>query len=630
MVKRKKNESRLDNTAKASVKSKGDQKKSEQVNKSFLLADEQDDQSLKSFSLSDLASFKKLLTYASEYKKGLLMGLFLIMGSSLCALASARLMGKLVEEGLIPADSSSAYRFALGILGLEVSSLIFMWLGRRLISLNSGLSIYAVRLALFEHLQKLPIGFYDRQPQGRVVTRVTHDVEGIENFFTGSLGRLLNSGFMATLAIVAMLVTDFKLGSMLIISILPSLLFIYITRGWVRKANRRLSKASSMLNAKLSEFINGLEVIRSYGLEDWSKQQYDHQVEEYRTGHLKANFLYGWTRPLVSLLCNAPLLVLIWFGGARVLEGSMQVGLFVTFIRYCERFYMPIMNLAREVHVIQQAFTSTERVASFLNHDEEEVSLGKDGTQHVEGLQGEIEFKDLWMAYSGENWVLKGLQFKIETGQKVGLVGTTGCGKTTTVSLLSRLYEFQKGELLIDGQDIRQFERSSLRKNIGFVGQDAIIFKGTLRENLTVNESLRDEEILKACEITGLTKAMAAQNKDLDSLVYDAGANLSVGERQLVALTRVLINNPSILILDEATANIDPWYEALIHKAVDAVMDGRTCLIIAHRLATLESCDQIMVFDQGRLVEKGTREELFSGQGHFAKLHEAAEFSSAD
>lgn len=593
------------------------------VNKSFLLADEQDDNSLKSFSLSDLNSFRRLLVFASEYKKGLLTGLVLIMGSSICALISARLMGQLVEKGLIPGDAAHSYRYALMILGLESFSLFCMWLGRKLISLNSGLSIYSIRLALFKHLQNLPIGFYDRQPQGRVVTRVTHDVEGIENFFTGSLGRLLNSAFMATLAIVAMLATDFKLGLVLIVSIFPSLVFIYATRGVVRKANRRLSKASSMLNAKLAEFISGIDVIRSYGLEDWSLQQYDHQVEEYRTGHLKANALYGWTRPLVSLLCNAPLLVLVWFGGPRVIEGTMQVGLFVTFIRYTERFYMPIMNLAREVHVIQQAFTSTERVASFLNHEEEVVSLGPDGDKEVDHFKGKIQFKDLWMAYSGENWVLKGIDFTIEAGQKIGLVGTTGCGKTTTVSLLSRLYEFQKGGLYIDDQDIRSFSRSSLRSNIGFVGQDAILFRGTLRENLTVKESLSDDEILKACEITGLKQAMLANEQGLDAQVYDSGANLSVGERQLVALTRVLINNPSILILDEATANIDPWYESLIHKAVDAVMKNRTCLIIAHRLATLESCDQILVFEEGRLVEKGSQQELFASRGHFFKLHDA-------
>jgi len=592
-----------------------------------MLADEQDDSSVKSFSLGDLASFKKLLSFAAPYKKGIITGLILIMGSSFAALGSARLMGKLVEEGLIPAVADKSYTFAIGILLLEVSSLICMWLGRRLISYNSGLSIYSIRLALFHHLQKLPISFYDRQPQGRVVTRVTHDVEGIENFFTGSLGRLLNSGFMAILAIIAMLVTDARLGSILIISIIPSLIFIYVTRGYVRTANRRLSKASSMLNAKLSEFINGLEVIRSFGLEDWSKQQYDHQIEEYRTGHLKANFLYGWTRPLVSLLCNAPLLVLVWFGGHRVLEGTMEVGLFVTFIRYCERFYMPIMNLAREVHVIQQAFTSTERVASFLNHDEEESSLGIDGDVEATRFRGDIEFRDLWMAYNEENWVLKGINFKINAGEKIGLVGTTGCGKTTTVSLLSRLYEFQKGSLLIDDQDIRSFSRNSLRDTMGFVGQDAILFKGTLRENLSVEESLSDEEILKACEITGLKQAMQALEHGLDAQIYDGGVNISVGERQLVALTRVLIDNPSILILDEATANIDPWYESLIHKAVDAVMAGRTCLIIAHRLATLESCDQIMVFDQGKLVEKGTQSELFASKGHFFNLHDAQKTS---
>jgi len=592
--------------------------------KSFLAADEQDESSVKDFSLGDISSFKKILSYAASYKVGLFAGLLLMLFSSLMALGSARLMGNLVEFGLVAKNKSAAFTYSAYVIGLEVGALLAMWQGRRLLSLYSSKTVLGIRENLFYHLQQLPVSFYDRQPQGRVVTRVTHDVEGIESFFTSSMGRLLNAGFMAIFAITAMLVTDFRLGIILVSSIIPAVIFIYLTRNQVRKANRKLSHSNSALNSKLSEFLSGMEVIRTYGLEQWSKEQYDGMISEYKKSHLGANTLYAWTRPLVALLCSTPLIGLVWFGGKEVMMGTMSVGLFVTFIRYCERFFTPIMTLAREVHVIQQAFTSAERVASFLNHEEEVVTLGEDGSLAPLNLEGSIEFKDVWMAYANENYVLKGLNFNILAGEKIGLVGTTGCGKTTTVSLLSRLYEFQKGEVLFDGHSIRDYQRSFLRSQIGFVSQDAILFRGSFRKNLCTDSTVEDSDILEACEVTGLSRVMKLGGWNLDSEIYDAGANLSVGERQLLALTRVLIKNPSVLILDEATANIDPWFEKIIHLAVDRVMKGRTCLMIAHRLSTLDHCDRIFVFDSGQLIEQGTQNELYDMKGVFFGLHEAS------
>jgi ATP-binding cassette subfamily B multidrug efflux pump len=227
------------------------------------------------------------------------------------------------------------------------------------------------------------------------------------------------------------------------------------------------------------------------------------------------------------------------------------------------------------------------------------------------------------MAYDKENYVLKGIDFKIKRGEKIGLVGTTGCGKTTTVSLLSRLYEYQKGDVLLDGHSLRHYRRSFLRQQIGFVSQDAILFRGSFRQNLSTDESVPDDKILYACEVTGLAQVMRLGSWTLESEIYDGGANLSVGERQLLALTRVLIKNPTILILDEATANIDPWFEKIIHQAVDRVMVGRTCLMIAHRLSTLDHCDRIFVFEKGRLVEEGSKLELEAKKGHFFNLHKA-------
>ena len=593
----------------------------------FLEADEQDDSQLDKHGLGDIESFKKLWQFAKPYRLWLGLGISFMLGASLLSIQSAKYMGTLVQDGLIPGNREESIYYAGIIVLFEILALVLLYGGRKLLANYSSQSIYDVRQALFAHLQNLPLGFFDRQPQGRVVTRITHDVEGVENFFTQSLGRLVNASFMAIMAITAMILTDFTLGLTLVSSIIPALLFIFFTRNWVRQSNRRLSKTNSALNAKLSEFLNGIEVIRSYGLEKWSKKQYGQQVDDYLEAHLDANLLYGWSRPLVSFLCSLPLVGLVWFGGNRVIEGTLAVGLFVTFIRLCERFFQPIMTLAREIHMVQQAFTSSERLASFLEHEVEEKILGEDGkfAPPIHSMRGEIEFKNVGMSYDGKKEVLRNLSFKIKPGEKIGLVGTTGCGKTTTVSLLSRLYEFQSGDISLDGHSIREYQRSFLRNQIGFVSQDVIIFRGSLRDNLTVEGTLPDDQILYACEVTGLSKVMRESQLTLDSEILEGGSNLSVGQQQLISLTRILLKNPSILVLDEATANIDPWYEKIIHQAVDRVMENRTCLMIAHRLATLDHCDRIFVFEAGQLIESGSKDELFAMKGHFYGLHKAQE-----
>jgi ABC-type multidrug transport system fused ATPase/permease subunit len=282
-----------------------------------------------------------------------------------------------------------------------------------------------------------------------------------------------------------------------------------------------------------------------------------------------------------------------------------------------------MMLLSREIHVVQQAFTSTERVMSFLNEPDEEVVLMNNGKMILKNIEGDIKFEKVFMSYIENEYVLKNLSFHINKGEKIGLVGKTGCGKSSTVALLSRLYEFQSGDILIDDIPIRNFDRHALRDRIGFVSQDAIIFKGTLRENLSSNDDMSDQELIDACKETGLIIALSKSGFNLDMMIYEGGTNLSAGERQLISLTRVLLKNPSILILDEATANIDPVYEEIIHTSVMKMMKERTCLIIAHRLDTLKECDRVLVFNQGELVEDGTLEDLINRKEYFYKLHHA-------
>lgn len=588
------------------------------------MADDQDESRLHgNKGLGDLNSLKVLLRYAKPYRWQISGALTLIFISSILAIYSSKLMGDLLEKGLIAKDMKKSIIYATSIVLLEIGSIYFIWIGRRFLADSASKVIFIVRQHLFRKLQELPLQYYDRQPQGRIVTRVTHDVEGIEEFFTSSLGNLVSASMMTILAVAAMIISDFKLGLLMTAAILPSVFLMIKTKDFLRNSNRRVSKFSSAINAKLSEYLNGIDVIRSFGLEKWSMNKFNQTVDDYLYAQLRGNFLFAWSMPLVSLFATIPLIGLVWYGGLEVLSGALSVGLFVSFIRYYERFFSPMMLLSREIHVVQQAFTSTERVMSFLNEDDEEKVLMNNGHMSLERLDGDIKFENVSMKYLDGDWVLKNLNFHVKAGEKIGLVGKTGCGKSSTVSLLSRLYEFQKGEIKIDDIPIRNFERHGLRDQIGFVAQDAIIFKGSLRENLSNNDSLSDQHLYDASKTTGLVKALSKEGFNLDMELLEGGSNLSVGQRQLVSLTRVLLKNPSILILDEATANIDPFYEEIIHQAVMSMMTNRTCLIIAHRLETLKQCDRVFVFNQGELVEEGSLNELLSQGNYFYKLHHA-------
>jgi ATP-binding cassette subfamily B multidrug efflux pump len=589
----------------------------------YLMADDQDESMAGEKTIADGKSLKILYSYARPFRLQILFALSLIFISSIMAIYSSKLMGDLLEKGLIVRDMHMSIIYAVSIVLLEVGSIYFIWTGRKRLAVSASQVIFNVRKNLFSKLQDLPMQYYDRQPQGRIVTRVTHDVEGIEEFFTSSLGNLISASMMTILAVLAMIISNFKLGLIMTLSIIPSIFLILKTKDFLRTSNRRVSKFSSAINAKLSEYLNGMETIRSYGLEKWSMNKYAHTCDDYLFAQLKGNMLFAWSMPLVSFCATIPLVGLVWYGGHGVLSGVYSVGLFVSFVRYYERFFNPMMLLSREIHVVQQAFTSTERVMSFLNEPGEDAVLKNNGKMITNNFDGDIKFENVFMHYGEGDWVLKDLNFHIKAGEKIGLVGKTGCGKSSTVALLSRLYEYQQGEVLIDDIPIRNFDRNNLRDKIGFVSQDAIIFKGSLRENLSCDDTQTDQYLIDASKTTGLVKALAKEGFNLDMEILESGTNLSVGQRQLVSLTRVLLKNPSILILDEATANIDPYYEEIIHEAVMKMMDGRTCLMIAHRLETLKQCDRILVFNQGALVEEGPLAELLSQGNYFYKLHHA-------
>ncbi|MCK5882539.1 MAG: ABC transporter ATP-binding protein [Bacteriovoracaceae bacterium] len=584
----------------------------------YIHEDEQDETKLKRNALSDLKSFLFLFSFFKNAKRDFITGISITLIAPVFSMLGATLLGLLVQDGLIKKNYKTALWLGAAFIGTEILMVLFTYVGSRLIVTGASVAILDIRKVLFDKLQVLPMRFFDRQPQGRIITRITHDVREVEQFFIGTFGRLVSGIFSVFVAVIFMYGTNVRLAHIMVLSIIPAIVFMLMTRKFIRRFNRKRSKHSSRLNSKLSEYIDGIGVIRLFGLENWSKKNYDDIADDFVAASLEGNVVMSWTQPTLSLLTFVPLAGLVYFGGQSVMAGTLSVAIFVAFFHYSQRFISPILQLVRQIHVIQQAYTGAERVFAFLNHEREEDALGKDGTLTTV-LAGEVEFKNVVMAYETAP-ILKNLSFTIKAGEKIGFVGRTGCGKTTIVGLLSRLYDFQEGDISLDGQGIRSICRSHLRHSIGYVSQDVIIFKGSLRDNLLAGSSHVEHAILDACRETGLYRVMLKNQIDLDTLIYEGGSNLSVGERQLVSLTRVLLSDPSILILDEATANIDPEYEEIIHKAVYKIMNDRTCIMIAHRLDTLSKTDRIFVFDSGELVEEGPIRELMNKKGLFHKL----------
>lgn len=562
----------------------------------------------------------------ARYGRGLGWQLFgaigLVFMSSVIVMVSANILGRLAEGLMTKAPAFMIWRFAAIVMACELAAVVLRYYGRLALSYLTNNVSLNLRRELFGKLNRLPIAYYDTQPLGRTITRLTSDVEGIEMFFNGTLSALLIAFINIGVVFVSMLLTDFQFGSMVVMTAIPAVIFTLVTRAPVRQWLRLSKRRNAFSNSKLAEFLSGMPVIKVFALEDWTFGKYKEAVEL----HLKAQMkVMGWNaiiRPSCVFLCAVPTAFILWNGGAQVLEGTLSIGLFVAFVRYSERFLQPIMVVTQEIQVVQEAMSSSERVQQMLNEPEEKDVFGPDGSYDGR-LRGDVTFRDIWLSYRADNFVLKGVNFQVNKGMTVAFVGPTGSGKTSTLSLMPRLYPFQGGDITIDGRSISHWNRKALRSQIGLVSQDVVIFRGTLRANLLAAVNDPEEASLRlqaACEATGLAHIMRRFPDGFDTILFDGGDNLSQGERQLVSFTRMLLKDPSILLLDEATANIDEECEQLIQSAIARLMRDRTCFVIAHRLSTIIQCDMILVFDNGQIVERGTHSELMAMHGLYYRL----------
>ncbi len=591
----------------------------------------------------DARLMRRLLGYVRPYRGPVAAAVVLLLLTSLVSLAGPYLVRVAIDDHISPGRLAGldlvilAYFGALAAqFGLRYAqTLVMQWVGQR--------ATYDLRMELFSHLQRLSISFFTRQPVGRLITRITNDIDALHEMITQGVVAIFGDLFTLVGIVAIMLYLDWRLAlaTMLVLPVI-----IYVTAVFRRQARdsyRAIRVRIARINAFLNEHIMGMAIVQLFGREAREQTRFDALNRDHLDANLSAMRSFSRFHPMVGVMGATAAAIIIAYGGTRALSGAISVGLVVAFIQYAQRFFEPIEDLAEKYNILQAAMASSERLFRLLDEPIEvenpEAPIG------VDRVRGEIEFRDVWFAYeptsdgnagvaaptsdgarsaATPDWVLRGVSFHIRAGESVALVGHTGAGKSSTINLITRFYDPQRGQVLVDGIDVRRWDQRELRRHIGLVLQDVFLFSGTIEDNIRLGtKSITPEQVRQAAAFVNAQAFIERIPGGYGAEVQERGATLSVGQKQLIAFARAIAHNPEVLlVLDEATSSVDTETEVLIQEALRRVMRGRTSIIIAHRLSTIQHVDRILVIHKGRLVEEGSHRELLVRNGIYTKLYQ--------
>ena len=577
--------------------------------------------------MKDTEIIRRLLKYAKPQWRSFLLVLLLMVFSIVYDIVSPLVIGDLTQSiknqeftltYLYTSVAVYASILVVSMVCTYIQAIVLQKTGQRILS--------ALREDLFTHIESLSHEQLNHIPVGKLVTRVTNDTGAISMMFTHIIVNLVKNVFVILGVLVAMLCLNYALTLMVLCFVPFIFLFTLIFRKFSRKAYRRVKDGTTDINTFLSENLSGMKIIQIFNREAFKKDEFDRKNNALGKAKRDQIFVFGIFRPVVYMLYVASVMCLFYLGSRGVIKDTpffgqmINGGVVVSFYMYINKFFNPIQSLAEQFNWLQSAMASAEKIFTVFDMVPE-IQDSPDAIEPEE-IKGEIEFRDVWFSYVPGEWVLKGVSFKVEAGQTVAFVGATGSGKTTILSLICRHYDIQQGQILIDGRDIKEIKISALRRHFGQMLQDVFLFSGTVRSNIVLGaDHISDEEVMEACHYVNADHFIAKLAGGLDEPVRDRGNNLSAGQRQLLSFARVIVHKPSVMILDEATANIDTETELLIQDSLEKMMNIGTMLMVAHRLSTIRHADNIIVLSGGEIVEQGNHEALIALGGRYFELH---------
>ena len=573
----------------------------------------------------DLQVARRLSRYLRPYLKLLVPSLLLTLILNLLGILQPKFTQYAIDWYILPGITQGVIWLVALFVGVQFLRFLLSYLQTVLLNTVGQYVMFDIRRELYDKLQHQEIAYYDRNPVGRIMTRLTSDVDALNELFTQGFTDVLGDVVMIVAIIGVMLWMDVRLTLVTLLTV--PMLFAATT--WFRKGARRgydmVRTRLARINAFLQEHVAGAQTVQIFNAEKKSLNRFQHINEDYRNANIETIFFYAVFFPLVDFIGAVGIALIIWYGGYRVLQNTpghtvLTLGALVAFIQYSGFLFQPIRDISDKYNVLQSAVVASHRI--FKTLDLPIAITTPDKPLRTGRARGTIEFENVWFAYKGEDWVLKDVSFKVEPGQSIALVGHTGSGKTTITNLLMRFYDVQRGRILLDGTDLRDWELSSLRQNFAVVLQDVFLFSGTVEGNIRLGrEDISEERVSWAAREVHADRFINRLKGGMKAEVKERGAGLSVGQKQLVSFARALAFDPALLILDEATSSIDTETEQLIQQAIERVMRGRTSIVVAHRLSTIQRADRIIVMHHGEIREQGTHQELLAERGLYWMLY---------
>lgn len=568
----------------------------------------------------DVSLLKRVFKYVSPYRS--IFAWSIILTILLAVLAPIRpwLIQYTLDSYILQNDRSGLVNMGLLMVALLLLQTWVQYFHTFYTNVLGQSVIKDLRIHVFNHISSLKLKYFDRTPIGQLITRTVSDLETIADIFSEGLIVIVGDVLQVLAIIAVMLYTDWKLTVVVLIPMPFLMVASYVFKEAIKSAFQDVRNQVSNLNTFLQEHITGIKIIQYFARENQEMQKFDTINAKHRDAHIRSNWYYSIFFPVVEIISAISIGLLVWYGAKSILANNISPGVVVSFILYINMLFRPIRELADKFNTLQMGMVGAERIFNVLDTNEQTENMG---SAQPDNLEGDIEFKNVWFAYNDENWVLRDISFHVKPGETLALVGATGAGKSSTVNILNRFYEINRGSIRVDGIDIREYELSYLRSNIATVLQDVFLFSDSIANNISLNnKDISREELVAAAREVGAHEFIQQLPGAYDYDVMERGATLSVGQAQLISFIRALVYNPRILVLDEATASVDTETEELIQNVINKLMQGRTSIVIAHRLSTIQNADRIIVLDHGEIKEMGSHQELLRLNGYYKRLYD--------